>query len=155
MLHSFFFTYHLNHKIVNKATCRAPSANPRQLWVHLLKALNCCDYFLRLLGFPNLSGKVHLITFIFSSLEYSTIFRKSNVNKTVWFLYLVSLKYREVITVKLYFFIESLKSKKKKLALTSFYYVSWEIWLGNSKKLICIDQSGFYIFSYPQQFKNV
>ena len=28
------------------------------------------------------------------------------------------------------------------LGLTSFYYVSWEIWLGNSKKLICTDQSG-------------
>ena len=64
---------------------------------------NCCDYFLRLSGFPNLSGKMCLITFKFSKLEYSTIFRKSNVNKTVWFLYLVSLKYRE-ITVKLYFF---------------------------------------------------
>ena len=35
---------------------------------------------------------------------------------------------------KLYFFIKSLKSKKKKLALTSFYYVSREMWLGNSKK---------------------
>ena len=40
----------------------------------------------------------------------------------------------------MFFFI---KSKKKKLALTSFYYVSREIWLGNSKKLICIDQSRF------------
>ena len=119
MLHSFFFTYHLNHKIVNKATCRAPSANPRQLWVHLLKALNCCDYFLRLLGFPNLSGKVHLITFIFSSLEYSTIFRKSNVNKTVYFLYLVLLKHRGIRTAELYFFIKRLKIKKKERALTS------------------------------------
>ena len=49
---------------------------------------------------------------------------------------------------KIYFFIRSLKSKEKKLALTSFYYVSWEILLGNSKKLICIDQSGFYTFSH-------
>ena len=32
-----------------------------------------------------------------------------------------------------------LKGKKKKLALTSFYYVSREIWLANLKKLICID----------------
>ena len=33
------------------------------------------------------------------------------------------------------FFIKSLKSKKKKLALTSFYYVSQEIWLvGQFKK---------------------
>ena len=35
--------------------------------------------------------------------------------------------------------ITSLKSKKKKLAVTSFYCVSREIWLCNSKKLICID----------------
>ena len=50
---------------------------------------------------------------------------------------------------------KSLKSKKKKLALTLFYYVSREVWLGNSKRLICIDQSRFYIFSHPQEFKNV
>ena len=55
---------------------------------------------------------------------------------------------------KLYFFIKRLQSKKKKLVLTSFYYVSWEIWLGNSKKLICIDQSGLYIFSHPRQLKT-
>ena len=53
------------------------------------------------------------------------------------------------------FFIESLKSKKNKLALTLFYYVIREIWLGNSKKLICIDQSRFYIFSQQREFKNV
>ena len=61
------------------------------------------------------------------------MFRKSNVNKTVYFL--VSLKYIDIITVKtvtLYirnfiFFIKNFKSKKKKLALTLFYYVSREI----------------------------
>ena len=48
------------------------------------------------------------------------------------------------------------KSKKKKLALTLFDYVSQEISLGNSKKLIiCIDQVRFYIFSHPREFKNV
>ena len=74
----------------------------------------------------------------------------------------VALKYREIITVKteilygkLYLFIKSLKCKKKKPALTSFYFASREIWLGNSKKLICIDQSRIYIFSHPQEFKNV
>ena len=61
----------------------------------------------------------------------------------------------EILHKKLYFFIESLKSKKKKLALTLFYYVSREIWLGNSKKLICIDHSRFQIFSHPQEFKTV
>ena len=72
-----------------------------------------------------------------------------------------TLKYREIITVNvvtyknLIFFIKSLKSKEKKLALAPFYYVSREIWLGNSKRLICIDQSRFYIFSYPQEFKNI
>ena len=78
------------------------------------------------------------------------MFCKSNVNKAVYF-FLLSLNYREIMTVKtttlykkLYFFIKNLKSKKRKLALTSFYYVGWEIWLSNSKKLICIDQSRFY-----------
>ena len=33
-----FLIDHMNHKIVNKTTCRTPSANPRQLWVHLLKS---------------------------------------------------------------------------------------------------------------------
>ena len=67
------------------------------------------------------------------------MFCKSNVNKTV---FLVSLKYREIIMVKtvtIYkklFFIKSLKSKKKKLTLTLLYYVSREIWLGNSKKRV-------------------
>ena len=89
------------------------------------------------------------------------MFYKSNVNKTVQF-FLVSLKYREIITVetqtlykKLYFFIKRIKSKKKMLALTSFYCVSREMWLGNFKNLICIGQSRFYIFSHPREFKNV
>ena len=29
-----FFTGHLNDKTVDKAPCRTPSANPRQLWAH-------------------------------------------------------------------------------------------------------------------------
>ena len=51
---------------------------------------------------------------------------KSNIRKQFLF-FLVSLKYREIVTVKtvtryekLYFFIKSLESKKKKLAVTSF-----------------------------------
>ena len=72
------------------------------------------------------------------------MFRNSNVNN----FFLVS-SYREIIMAK------SLKSSKKNLALTLFYYVSREMWLGNSKKLICIDQSRFEIFSHPREFKNV
>ena len=30
----YFFTDHFNQKTVNKATCRAPAANPRQLCAH-------------------------------------------------------------------------------------------------------------------------
>ena len=52
-------------------------------------------------------------------------------------------------------FIKSLKSKKKKLVLTMVYCVSREIWLGNSKKLICLDQSRLYIFLHQQEFKDV
>ena len=76
--------------------------------------------------------------------------------------FLVSFKYREIITIKtwilykkLFFFIKSLENKKKKLALTLIHYASQEIWLGNSKKLISIDQSRFYIFSHPRELKNV
>ena len=146
-----FFTDHLNHKTVNKTTWRTPSANPRQLWVHLLKSFRTVAIIFW--GFQDFL--IHLAKHVWSllKLEYSTIFLKTNVNKTVRFLYVVSLKCIEIITVKLYFVVKSLKSKKKKLALTSIYYVNWEIWVGNSKNFICT--SGFYIFSYPQQFKNV
>ena len=89
------------------------------------------------------------------------MFCKSDVNKTVYF-FSVSLKCREIITVKtvtlykkLYFFIKRVKGKKKKLTLTSFYYVSREILLGNLKTLICIEQSRFYILSHPREIKNV
>ena len=34
----FFFTDNLNQKTVNKTTCRTPSENTRQLWVHFLKS---------------------------------------------------------------------------------------------------------------------
>ena len=29
-----FFTDYLNHKTVNKTTCRTPSANTRQVWAY-------------------------------------------------------------------------------------------------------------------------
>ena len=53
------------------------------------------------------------------------------------------------------FLIKSLESKKKKLTLTSFYYLSGEMWLGNSWKVICIDQSKLHNFSHTGKFKNV
>ena len=34
LLHSIFFTDHLNHKTVNKTTCRTTTVNPCQLWAH-------------------------------------------------------------------------------------------------------------------------
>ena len=39
------------------------------------------DYFLRLSEFTDLSAKVFLMTIKFSQFDYSTMFRKSNVNK--------------------------------------------------------------------------
>ena len=53
------------------------------------------------------------------------------------------------------FLWKNLKRKNKKLALTLFCYLCWDIWLGNSKKFIFIDQLRFYIFSHPRKFKNV
>ena len=55
---------------------------------------------------------------------------------------------------KLFFSLKVLKAKKK-LAITSFYYANKDIWLGNSKKLVCIDQSKLYVFSPLQEFKHV
>ena len=95
------------------------------------KISNCCNYFSRLSGFLDLSGKVFLITFKFSQLDFSTMFRNCNVNKAVYF-FLVSSD-RKTTTVK------SLKSKEKKLTLTLLSYVTREILLGNSKNFICID----------------
>ena len=87
------------------------------------------------------------------------MFGNINVNKTVY-SFLVSLKYRDIITSKtitLYkklFFTKSL-IQEMNLAIISSYNVSQEIWLGNSKKLIYIDQSRLYIFSHPREFENV
>ena len=70
--------------------------------------------------------------------------------------FLVSLKYREIITVKTLTLYKKLYFFQGKEAATNFvYHVSREIWLDNSKNLICIDQSRFYIFSHPREFKNV
>ena len=65
------------------------------------------------------------------------MFSKSSVNKNS-LIFLVSLEYRDIVMVKWYhfirnfFYINSLKSKKKKLALISCYYVSRGIWLGRA-----------------------
>ena len=53
------------------------------------------------------------------------------------------------------FFIKTLKTKKKKLALTLFYCPSQEIRLGDSGKLICTDQSRFSNFSHAEDFRSV
>ena len=59
LLHSVFSNDHLKHKTINKTTCTMSSALVEEL-------SNCYDYFLRLSGFPDLFGKVFLITFKFS-----------------------------------------------------------------------------------------
>ena len=48
--------------------------------------------------------------------------------------FISSLTFRDIIT---------LKARKKMLELASFYYASREIWLGNSKMLVCIDHAFF------------
>ena len=54
-----FLTDHLNHKNVNKTTCRTPIGKLVQ------KLSNCCDYFSGLSEFPDLCEEVLLITFIY------------------------------------------------------------------------------------------
>ena len=111
------------------------------------KLLNYWNYFLRLSGFL-----VFLEKYFWSLLSSPTLITQQCFAIAMQIRqlnFLSFVKYGEIITVK------GLKSKKKKLALTLFYYVSREIWLANSKKLICIDQSRFEIFSHPREFKNV
>ena len=77
------------------------------------KLSTCCDYIFRLSGFPDLSGKVFLITFKFSWLGYSTIFGKSNANKQ-FFCFLVSLEHREIKKLKtVTLSLKDLKVKKE------------------------------------------
>ena len=54
----------------------------------------------------------------------------------------------------LLFFLKNYK-KNKKLALTSFYCPTQKTQLGDSWKLICLDQSRFKNFSYAEDFKRV
>ena len=85
------------------------------------------------------------------------MFGKSNVNKTVYF-FLVSSKYSEIIMVKTvtlytkknFFSLKVLKVKKE--AGTKF------VLLCQSRNMVGqfkIDQSRFYIFSHPREFKNI
>ena len=53
------------------------------------------------------------------------------------------------------FFAKFLKSKKKKMALTLFYCLGQETWLGDSGTLIYINQSRFYNFFHVGKLKNV
>ena len=53
------------------------------------------------------------------------------------------------------FFMKSLKSKKKKLALTSLYYLDRKMLLSNSWKFIHLDQSRFYNSSHPGEVKYI
>ena len=53
-------------------------------------------------------------------------------------------------------FIKVIKSKKKKLALTSFCCLGQETWLYDSWKLICIKQSGFYnLFTITSKYCSI
>ena len=120
---------------------------------------NCSDYFLRLSGFPDLFGKAFLIPFKFSLLDSSTTFlqEQCKLNSSISFFIIEILKplFITITYVKIYFsLISILKSKKKKLALTSFYCLGQETWLDNSRKLICINQSRFYNFFHVRKFKN-
>ena len=110
------------------------------------KLSKCCNYFSKLSGFPDLSLAKYFRSLLNSpNLIIQQCFA---IAMQIFFFFLV-LRDGEIIMVK------NLESKKKKLALTLFYYVSREICLGNSKKLICINQSGFYILSHSREFKNV
>ena len=52
----------------------ALSKSSLKIYILVEELSNCYDYFLRLLGFPNLFGKVFLITLKFSYCDVSTTF---------------------------------------------------------------------------------
>ena len=83
LLHSAFSLITL----IPKLYIKQPVERPHQIFtIHgtfVEKHSNCLEYFLRLSGFPDLSGEIFLITFKLSYLDYLTTFRKSNVNKAV------------------------------------------------------------------------
>ena len=47
------------------------------------------------------------------------------------------------------------KSQEKEAGTNLIYYLGLDIWLNNSWKLICIDQSWFHYHSQPRELKNV
>ena len=56
---------------------------------------------------------------------------------------------------KLYFFQEKSKKQEKESGTNFVLLCQSKNMFGHFKKAICIDQSRFYIFSHPQEFKNV
>ena len=83
---------------------------------------NYYDYFLRCLGFPDLFGKVFLITFKFSLFDFSTTFLQEKLKKNSLISFFIKMRdYNDYFPL-----IKVIKSKKKKLALTSFYYLGQE-----------------------------
>ena len=138
-----FFHWSLESQNCKKTTCRTPSANPRQPWTQLLKSF----WIVPIVFWGFQEFLIYLTKYFWSLLSSPNLITQQSfaiVMLIKQFNFLASLKYREIITVK------SLKNKKKKLTLTLFYYVIREIWLGNSKKLICIDQLRFYISLHPR-----
>ena len=51
--------------------------------------------------------------------------------------------------------IRVLKSRKKKLTITSLFFLGQETWLDDSWKFIHINQSKFYNYFHEGKFKNI
>ena len=125
-----------------------PSANLRTtMCTSVEDHSNCCSYFLRLSGSPDL----FLINFRLSLLDFSTILHLSRITKQKF--QLAFLHCREIITVKTiilhklnFFSRKVLQSIKKNLALSLFNCLSQKMRLADSRKFICIDQLRFYGF---------
>ena len=79
------------------------------------------------------------------------MFCNSNGNKTV---FLVLLKYREIMTVKT---VKLNKNffKARKVSWHELYFIMSAEKYSLAKKLNCIEQSRFYIFSPSLEFRNV
>ena len=75
---------------------------PQQILANYLRiiwiAFQLLQSFLRLSGFPDFFGKMLLVSFKFSLLGFSTVFRESNINK-ISILTMISFITKEILMI--------------------------------------------------------
>ena len=112
------------------------------------KVLQLLWSFFKLLGFPDLFGKVFLINFKFSLLDFSSNgFSREQCKQN---------KLINSVTIQRYYNGRNIiKIIDNNLVLTSSYFPVQEIWCCDSWKLISVNQSRFYNCLLLEEFKKV